>query len=77
MAGAFLDYLAGQLGCYISALKTAEYSDSLRGVFRSFSFERYTLEECAYSLSYIFDEDCRFEDYTQLKQYLSRKTGEK
>ncbi len=77
MAGALLDDLAGRLGCYISALKTAEYSECLRGVFRSFPFEQYTLEECAYSLSYIFGEDCRFEDNTQLKQYLERKCGVK
>lgn len=41
-----------------------------------YAFEKYSLEECAYSLSYIYNETVLFTDYEQVRQFVRERQAE-
>ena len=77
MHGELLEDLARQFGCHISALRTEEYREDIGMILETFPFEEYTLEECAYSLSYIYGASVQFTDYEQIRRFAMDKEKER
>lgn len=75
MKGEILEKLAEECGIYVSDVRfrgNADLFERLTGL----QFEQYNLEECSYSLSYIFSESLEFKNYKQVHQFLEQKGRE-
>ncbi len=73
MHGELLENLARRLNCYISELRTEEFREDVSMALEQYAFEEYTLEECAYSFSYIYNEAVSFSDYEQVRRFVREK----
>ena len=76
MHGVLLEDLARQLGCYISELRAESFQKDVERLLEQYAFEKYSLEECAYSLSYIYNETVLFTDYEQVRQFVRERQAE-
>lgn len=71
MNGEILEAMASQCDCFISSLKSKLLYDPR--YLLSFPFEQYSLEECNYSLSYLFDQDLHFDSVEKIHEFLKKQ----
>ncbi len=64
------DAIAGQLHCFISDLRQDSHLSLYKGMLRDFPFEDYSLEDCNYTLSYMFGKELQFSSYEEIRNYL-------
>ncbi|MCX7714128.1 MAG: hypothetical protein N2171_00130 [Clostridia bacterium] len=70
MDESILDEISRNCNIYISDLKNIYSYPQAIQYLKSFSFESHSIHECNYALAYIFQTDCRFENYGQLREFL-------
>ena len=70
MKGELLENFAQQNYCFISSLRDAGTLMGYQHELLSMDLRQYSLEECNYSLSYIFGEDLSFQSYEEIEEYL-------
>ena len=66
MKGKILDDMAKQGHCFISDLHCASFSNQIVELLKEFPFEHYSLEECSYCFSYIFDQPFSFKQRSEI-----------
>ena len=64
------DAIAGQLHCFISDLRQDSRLSLYKGMLHDFPFEEYSLEDCNYTLSYMFGKELQFSSYEEIRRYL-------
>ena len=73
MSGRLLEKLAKEEHCFISDLNRAcDYEEIIRYL-KGLDLSQYSLEECSYAFSYIFQETLLFNSYEQVDDFLSSK----
>lgn len=73
MSGKLLEMLAQEKRCFISDLTRA--SDDMETIryLKSLDLSQFSLEECSYAFSYIFQEPITFYSHKEVYKYLNSK----
>jgi len=66
MKGKMLEDMAEWGHCFISDLRHSSSSNLNSELFRKFPFDQYSLEECSYCFSYIFDQPFAFKQWSEV-----------
>ena len=72
MHGKLLEELAQRGNTYISDLKYAAEPLDILLLLQEVNCRAYSLEECNYSLSYIFDQELLFHSYKEVERFLEK-----
>lgn len=73
MPGKLLEKLAQEECCFISDLNCACDQEETIRYLKELDLSQYSLEECSYAFSYIFQEPLAFGGYEQINDYLNAK----
>lgn len=74
LSGRLLEKLAKEEHCFISDLNRAcDYEEIIRYL-KGLDLSQYSLEECSYAFSYIFQETLLFNSYEQVDDFFKLKT---
>lgn len=68
-----LENLATQYRCFISDLPELARSKAFLESLARFDFRTYSLKECSYALSYLFDTTLIFIDYSSIADYIRQQ----
>ena len=66
MKGNILDDMAKQGHCFISDLHYSSLSNQIMKLLKEFPFDQYSLAECSYCFSYIFDQPFSFKQQSEI-----------
>ena len=68
-----LENLATQYRCFISDLPELAQSKAFLESLARFDFRTYSLKECSYALSYLFETTLIFIDYSSIADYIHQQ----
>ena len=71
MSGRLLEKLAEMEHCFISDLNRTCDCEEIIYYLKNLELSQYSLEECSYAFSYIFQETLSFDSYEQIDHFLN------
>ncbi|HIT18821.1 MAG TPA: hypothetical protein IAB57_04335 [Candidatus Fimivivens faecavium] len=76
MRGKLLDDIALESQILISSLKELSASPKFLMLLLDLNLTQYSLEECSYSLSYIFEQPLSFQNYGEITAFLKQRLAD-